>query len=64
MIELVSGLHVSMGPKERARWIAFAAAGVADARRKLFRAHVVESGYPVAVFDDALDDIREMRRAA
>ena len=64
MTTSVIRLHPAMGLGERARWIAFTAACVTGRRRNALRDHVVESGYPVAVFDSTVDDVLEMRKAA
>jgi len=53
-----------MGPRERARWIAFRVAGLTLAQREALRDHVVQTGYPVAIFDNTVEDILDMREPA
>ena len=57
-------LHPEMGPRERARWIAFRVAGLTLAQREALRDHVVQTGYPVAIFDNTVEDILDMREPA
>lgn len=57
-------VHPAMGPRESARWIAFAAASTKSWHRESLRNQVISRGFAVEVFDAVIHSIDDMRGRA